>query len=310
MGKQLWRLATNTKSLVSRLYKSRYFDKTDVIHAGLGHNPSFIWRSLMEAQQLIRDGVRWRMGNEKSIQILDQPWLLTEQNPYIMTDTIGLQGKTVDSSICTDKLEWDVEVVSDIFNNRDKDSILAIPLSTSDQEVQLYWKFEEFGLYSVKSAYRRLQDQRSHWSVEPNDKVWQILWCIKAPPKVINLVWTRNDLVWNQKHTRIYRTVAAARQYLAQWITTQDRNFVTPLQPKIDGDGAVTWVKPQPNKVKISVDAAVFDDHGGVGFGLVARNSAGELCEAKAVFQRRLYSPVEAEAMAFKEALSWMDRRG
>ncbi|XP_074347097.1 uncharacterized protein LOC141685920 [Apium graveolens] len=288
-----------------------------------------------------------------------------------MTDVIGLQGKTVDSLMCTDKLEWDVEVVSYIFNNRDKESILAIPLSTSDQEDQLYWKFEESGLYSVKSAYRRLQDQRSHWSVEPNDKVLQILWSIKAPPKLINLaevesivhslvycqyarqcwsvllpgsplieapdfrswlvsvfdvvdkskfaeivslcwsLWrTRNDLVWNQKHTRIYRTVAAARQYLAQWIKTQDRNFVTPLQPKIDGDGAVNWVKPQPNKIKISVDAAVFDDHGGVGFGLVARNSAGELCEAKAVFQRGLYSPVEAEAMAFKEALSWMDRRG
>ncbi|XP_074347096.1 putative mitochondrial protein AtMg00310 [Apium graveolens] len=42
LGKQLWRLATNTQSLVSRLYKARYFDKTDVIHAGLGHNPSFI----------------------------------------------------------------------------------------------------------------------------------------------------------------------------------------------------------------------------------------------------------------------------
>ena len=45
-------------------------------------------------------------------------------------------------------------------------------------------------------------------------------------------------------------------------------------------------------------------------FGLVARNSAGELCEAKALFQPGLTSPIEAEAMAFKEALSWMDRRG
>ena len=68
--------------------------------------------------------------------------------------------------------------------------------------------------------------------------------------------------------------------------------------------------QPQPNKVKTSVDAAVFEDHGGVGFGLVARNSAGELCEAKALFQPGLTSPIEAEAMAFKEVLSWMDRRG
>ncbi|XP_074343002.1 uncharacterized protein LOC141680775 [Apium graveolens] len=132
--------------------------------------------------------------------------------------------------------------------------------------------------------------------------------------EIISLCWSlwraRNDLVWNQKHRRFYRTVAAAEQYLAQWIATQNRVFVTPLQPQVEGDGATIWVKPQSNIVKVSVDAAVFVNHGGVGFGLVARNSAGELCEAQALFKPGPYSPVEAEAMAFKEALSWTDRRG
>lgn len=49
--------------------------------------------------------------------------------------------------MCTDKMEWDVEVISDIFNNRDKENILAIPLSTADQNDQLYWKFEASGIY-------------------------------------------------------------------------------------------------------------------------------------------------------------------
>ncbi|XP_074347588.1 uncharacterized protein LOC141686452 [Apium graveolens] len=263
LGKQLWRLATNTQSLVSRLYKARYYDKSDVLHAGLGHNPSFIWRSLMEAQQVLKDGVRWRV----------------------------------------DKLEWDVEVISDIFNNRDKENILAIPLSTADQNDQLYWKFEAFG-----SPFIEAPDFRT-WLISVFDMVDKSKFA-----EIVSLCWslwrTRNDLVWNQKQTRIYRTVAAARQYLVQWITTQYRSFTTPLQPKVNGDGASAWVKPQPNKLKITVDAAIFDDHGGVGFGLVARDSEGQLREAKAIFQRGLHSPVEAEAMAFKEALSWMDRRG
>lgn len=50
LGKQLWRLATNTQSLVSRLYKARYYDKIDVIQAGLGHNPSFIWNTWATGQ--------------------------------------------------------------------------------------------------------------------------------------------------------------------------------------------------------------------------------------------------------------------
>lgn len=43
LGKQLWRIATNPHSLVSRLYKAKYFSNADIFQATLGHNPSFIW---------------------------------------------------------------------------------------------------------------------------------------------------------------------------------------------------------------------------------------------------------------------------
>lgn len=83
-----------------------------------------------------------------------------------------------------------------------------------------------------------------------------------------------------------------------------------PLRPLAEGDGAVVWVKPQPNKIKVSVDADVLEDRGGVGFGLVARNSEGQLIEAREIFHPNVVSPLIAETMAFKEALSWMDTRG
>ena len=70
--------------------------------------------------------------------------------------------------------------------------------------------------------------------------------------EIVSLCWSlwraRNDLVWSQKHTRIYRTIAAARQYLAQWITTQSRHFITLLQPRVEGDGAILWVNPNRTK--------------------------------------------------------------
>lgn len=83
LGKQLWRLATNPNSLVSKLYKAKYYATSDVLHAQLGHKPSFIWRSILEAKQLISDGIRWRVGDGSLIYILNQPWLLGDANPYI-----------------------------------------------------------------------------------------------------------------------------------------------------------------------------------------------------------------------------------
>lgn len=133
--------------------------------------------------------------------------------------------------------------------------------------------------------------------------------------EIITLCWplwrSRSDLIWNQKTMTVYRTVAVAMQYLTQWSVTQNRTFLYPLQPQVEGEyGATVWVKPKQNLVKVLVDAAVFEDRGEVGFGFVARNSDGELIEARAVVHPHLVAPVVAEAMAFKEALSWMYTRG
>lgn len=73
LGKQLWRLITKSNSLVARVYKAKYFANSDIFHFELGHNPSFIWRSLLAAKQLIIDGIRWRIGDGTKIQILNQP---------------------------------------------------------------------------------------------------------------------------------------------------------------------------------------------------------------------------------------------
>lgn len=263
-----------------------------------------------------------------------------------------------------------------------------------------YWRLENSGVYSVKSAYKFLQVQRGHWNAEENENIWRILWRIKAPPMAVNLVWralsnclptmtqlhykhvpvqmlcsicaneeesivhsltlcpfakqcwmtlrqdirwnqvsdfrvwiqdlwtegtakqcaesvvlcwaiwrARNDWVWTQKPSTVNRVVAAAKQYLTQWTLAQSRSSTALLQPQYDGDGASFWVKPQPNTVKVSVDAAIFKEREEVGFGLVARDSDGMLIEARTVVHYELVSPVLAEAMAVKEALSWIDTR-
>ncbi|XP_074351404.1 putative mitochondrial protein AtMg00310 [Apium graveolens] len=91
LGKQAWRLITNPSTLVARLYKAKYYATSDFLQAKLGHNPSFIWWIILEAKNLLLDGVRWRVGNEKSIKILDQPWLLLTDHPYITSDSQALQ---------------------------------------------------------------------------------------------------------------------------------------------------------------------------------------------------------------------------
>lgn len=86
LGKQVWRLLTNDKSLVSRLFKARYYPKGSVLEAQIGSNPSYIWRSLVAARDLVKFGSWWRVGSGDQIHVLRQPWLPDTDQPYVTSD--------------------------------------------------------------------------------------------------------------------------------------------------------------------------------------------------------------------------------
>lgn len=399
LGKQGWRFLTNPESLVSKSYKARYFADKDFLNASLGYSPSFIWRSIFEAKSIVAAGARWRIGPGTQVNITGQPWLADGNDPFITTVSHSVDNRCVASLFCMDRKEWDVEVVRDVFNMRDQECIFDMIIEEDLEEDVLYWKMEQSGVYSVKSAYKYLQVQKGAWRVDENDDIWKKLWSIKAPPKALNLVWralsnilptltqlqqkhvdvqnqcpfckndyetifhvliacpfsvqcwqvldprfssimtvdfaewlknafgmsnkkqkaliitlfwilwrARNDLIWNRKYPKMLKVVADAKKYLAQWTAAQGRSTSALITPEYTGDGAQSWVKPQPNTIKVSVDAAIFAEREEYGFGLIARDSEGELRQAETKIFKGIVSSVVAEAMAIKEALSWIDR--
>ena len=64
VAKQAWRLLTCPQYLVARIFGVRYFPLGRVTEATLGHNPSYIWRSMHETLPLIRDGKQVRIWNK------------------------------------------------------------------------------------------------------------------------------------------------------------------------------------------------------------------------------------------------------
>jgi len=54
LGKQEWKFQTQPECLVKKLFKAQYFPRNDYIDAKLGHNPSFVWRSIFSARRIVR----------------------------------------------------------------------------------------------------------------------------------------------------------------------------------------------------------------------------------------------------------------
>lgn len=59
-----------------KVFKVKYFPTRDFVEASMGNNPSFAWTSIMAAQGVVRKGLRWQVGNGRSIRIWKDKWLL------------------------------------------------------------------------------------------------------------------------------------------------------------------------------------------------------------------------------------------
>ncbi|KAM6573036.1 hypothetical protein CsatB_012436 [Cannabis sativa] len=96
---------------------------------------------------------------------------------------------TVNNLMVVGERAWDLEVVSDIFNDRDKEIIIRTNI---DQETPIdtwYWHKDLYGFYTVREAYRLLHHSEITNTSESEIKIWKIAWKLQVPPKVHQLMW-------------------------------------------------------------------------------------------------------------------------
>lgn len=189
LAKQSWRLLINANPLVSEIMKARYYPKTDFLDAQMGHNPSYMWRSLMAAMEVLKAGARRKIGDGLSTKVWNVPWLPSSENGFMTTDMPHQMSQVlVNGFMCNEGKRWDLEVLNDVCNSRDMDLIKRIPIPLVDMQDSRYWYFEDSGHFTVKSCYRWIQGEMD----DTNQKFWKILWSLKLPCKVTNFLWRVN----------------------------------------------------------------------------------------------------------------------
>ncbi|XP_060972201.1 uncharacterized protein LOC133038159 [Cannabis sativa] len=188
LGKQGWRLIVQPHSLVSRVFKAKYYPNGTFLSAELGGSPSFVWRSIMEAQLLLKKGAAIRVGSGASVNILNDPWLPDNSDPFVHTVSKSLIDKKVYQLMSIDQDQWDMDILNDIFNERDINLIVSIPIQITEPDIW-YWKKENLGHYSVKSAYAIIQEGKQQSATPVLTGYWRKCWNLKVPPKVKNFLW-------------------------------------------------------------------------------------------------------------------------
>lgn len=139
---------------MSRVFKARCFPNSSFLEAGLRSNPSYLWRSIWSSQGLVRASARVRVGNGTSFSIGGVLWLPCA---FVSFDLNEVVAEALISSLMQVGANcWDADVVRDMFNSKDSEHVLGIPLSFSSVDDSWCWSFDKSGAYSVKTAYHYL----------------------------------------------------------------------------------------------------------------------------------------------------------
>ncbi|KAL8100581.1 hypothetical protein AgCh_032729 [Apium graveolens] len=299
LGRQGWRLLAFENSLVGRVFKAKYYPNSNFLEAKMGSNPSYVWRSVLEAQVLIRRGARWRVGDGSNIGILAQPWLPDRQNPVITTRHPALEGTMVKNLMRVDNRDWDIDIVEDLFEDRDKRLIYSIQLKGKcSKDSWTCWslvcpEFTYNDSFNFNTWFEYVMEQLAHKVGFISTVCWGI--------------WrARNDVVWNEKITRAAQVVSIAKAYLTQWKNVRTIGGSTPAK-QVSITGIIErWAKPRENGVKINCDASLFGNSGRYGIGWIARDDNGKLIYASSLTFAGTPEIHWAEAIGVREALSWI----
>lgn len=109
----------------------------------------------MATSSIIGEGLRWQVGNGRSIPIWHDRWLPTPSTYKVISPPSLIQ----DDSRVYDLLDsntgsWKSELIRSIFLPHEADVITSIALSSHLPDDRLVWALIANGRFSIRSAYK------------------------------------------------------------------------------------------------------------------------------------------------------------
>lgn len=193
LAKQVWRLIKDGNSLVAQLLHVKYFPDDDIFKATLGIRPSFTWRCLYGARNVVTRVSRWLVGNGLSLSVWDDRWLPRPSSFKPATPrSTTYENYKVSNLIDHDNNCWRESLINNIFLPCDAESIMNIPLCSSWPTDILIWHCNSRGIFTIRSAHDMLVNdtQSSGGSSSSQDKhLWHSIWGCNVPPQINLFGW-------------------------------------------------------------------------------------------------------------------------
>jgi hypothetical protein len=195
LAKQGWRLVQDPNSLVGRIFKAKYYHGGSFLEAKTGSRPSFAWRSILAARELLKEGLQWRVGDGKSIKIWGDKWIPRPTTYAIQSfSSLMLRDARVAELIDQRTRSWKVALIKDNFSEQEVGLICNIPISRYGGPDRVIWRPSSTGSFTVRSAYYlEMEKLTRRWGEGSRssgyDPLWKILWSLGIPNAAKVFLW-------------------------------------------------------------------------------------------------------------------------
>ncbi|GAU25475.1 hypothetical protein TSUD_71290 [Trifolium subterraneum] len=278
-GKQAWNLLTNPGSLITIIFKAKYYSQSDFLNSSIGHNPSYVWRSIWSAKFIVRNGYQWVIGSGHDIPIWNYRWTsdgsIFPTPPNLHED---LANMTISDILIGNEKRWNAALIQDLVDDNTATKILKTPLLESVQNDRIIWRYEKNGIYSVKSAYR-------YCIVDAIDTSHlQVLGTVERS-LFAALLWSiwqqRNNKVWQNRNETIHVVCDRARNLLMEWNVAQEQQHQQQRRTVPQQHAVSVWSKPPLGRYKCNVDASFSIRRNRTEIGICIRDDQGSFVLAK-----------------------------
>ena len=157
LARQAWHLLHNKESLFYQIFKSKFFPHGSIMDASVCSQGSYAWKSLPKGKEVLRKGLKWRIGTRDAINLWSDPWLPSTIQPQIQSLVVQDFANAKVCSIINPIYKcWDANLLNRLFLPHEVLLIQSIPLSHRPVEDKLVWPYNLSGVYTVKSGYKLL----------------------------------------------------------------------------------------------------------------------------------------------------------
>ncbi|GAU20408.1 hypothetical protein TSUD_12260 [Trifolium subterraneum] len=340
VAKQAWNIIQNPESLAAKLFKARYFPRSSLLEASLGYNPSYAWRSIWKAKQILLHGCRWRIGSGDRIRVMYDPWLRGNGDRWVTSPQVEcVYDLFVKDLLLENYKAWDIAKIRNLFLGPVVEEIIATPLIMIDTMWRVIGMiFGKLNLLTKRVTYSgegdihvffgcvaarecwmaaglsQLLENSAYQNGTVTDRVFGM--CRNEDNamlgRVSSLFWciwhNRNDKIWNdnvQSPSQVGRIAFAVWNEWSTFHQLRRHNIAPVADPR-----PVRWEKPGVEWIKCNVDAAFVARSSITSMGLCFRDTNGQFVADLTQWQQSVYSIVEGEAWTLLHVMKEAIHRG